>query len=212
MSPATKAPDPKPGWQSTEFWLTLGAQVVGMLLTLGIVNVEAADQLQAGLDQMIGGVVQLVSLAFYTSSRSKVKAPVKPPPASALLLCGLLLCACSAPGVVKTDSGLQGLVVDVTELHDDYVNGDEGVSAPDRQAWLAQSSRLRSTLLSAPAEIPVSAFQEDFDGVAVRYDAYVLEDPAFDGNEPRRRDFLRSTLVIRKLIDRATPAGIGGGP
>lgn len=75
--------DMKPGVKTTEFWMTMIIQVLGILVMTGTVSPEqskviqgAAGQFPGLLEQMnvlVGGVMSLVSGVFYAFGRSKVK-------------------------------------------------------------------------------------------------------------------------------------------
>lgn len=58
----------KPGWKTTEFWLTVAAQVVGMLLASGVVHDGS------GFAQALGVAATALAAAGYSVSRGKVKA------------------------------------------------------------------------------------------------------------------------------------------
>lgn len=64
--------NPKPGYKSTEFWLTVAAQVVGLLAASGAIAGESSWGRLVGLAGMI-----LAQLG-YTYSRGMVKAGSPP--------------------------------------------------------------------------------------------------------------------------------------
>jgi hypothetical protein len=68
---AVKAPTPasnqKPGYRSTEFWLSTVAMVAGIILASSAIAVDST----AG--QIVGGIVAVLALLGYTASRTEVK-------------------------------------------------------------------------------------------------------------------------------------------
>lgn len=70
----------KPGWQTTEFWLALISQLVGLLVLFGLVDMESAEPLKEALGGFVLAVFALVAVlpqvvtAVYVYGRSKVKA------------------------------------------------------------------------------------------------------------------------------------------
>ena len=57
----------KPGWKSTEFWLTAIAEIVGLIILSGglVVGSMAA--------KIVGGIVAVLAVVGYDASRAKVK-------------------------------------------------------------------------------------------------------------------------------------------
>jgi len=73
----------KPGYQTTEFWVTLASQVVGMLLLLGVVTPAQQEVLgiatgkAGGIANEVIGIVTMVGSAFgYNLSRGMAKKDV----------------------------------------------------------------------------------------------------------------------------------------
>jgi len=69
---ATPTPEPlpiKPGYKTTEFWLTAIAEIVGLLLASGAVSAVG----EGTVPRIIGGVVAVLAALGYTVSRSKAK-------------------------------------------------------------------------------------------------------------------------------------------
>lgn len=63
----------KPGWQTTEFWVTLVVQLVGLFAALGYVTPDQSSALSQAAVQ-IGGAVSMVAAAFgYSLSRGIAK-------------------------------------------------------------------------------------------------------------------------------------------
>lgn len=67
----------KPGWKTTEFWIALAGQLLGLLAVLGVVNSEAQAALSDALTKAItaAGVVLANVLVVwkYISARASVK-------------------------------------------------------------------------------------------------------------------------------------------
>lgn len=63
----------KPGYLTTEFWITLVAQAVNIAVQLGWVGAGEAGTLKDALTQVIAGVVAIVSLVEYVRSRTALK-------------------------------------------------------------------------------------------------------------------------------------------
>lgn len=66
----------KPGYSTTEFWIALINNIVGMLLILGYITPEEADQVAVAVSQVIGGVVVIASVAIYAWSRYSLKSSI----------------------------------------------------------------------------------------------------------------------------------------
>jgi len=60
----------RPGYKTTEFWLSLLATLIGLLMASG-----ALDQLpeDSWIAKLIGGVVAVLAALGYSASRAKVK-------------------------------------------------------------------------------------------------------------------------------------------
>jgi uncharacterized NAD-dependent epimerase/dehydratase family protein len=63
----------KPGVKSTEFYVTVGVQIVGVILALGVVTPEQADTLTKAITQGAGVIAMLISAFSYAKSRAAVK-------------------------------------------------------------------------------------------------------------------------------------------
>lgn len=61
----------KPAYKTTEFWLSLAAMVVSMLLSSGVLSPE--DDGQAKVLQILGVISTLLAAMGYTASRTSVK-------------------------------------------------------------------------------------------------------------------------------------------
>lgn len=67
----------KQGYKTTEFWITILVQVVGILATTGVFTPEQSTVLQKAVPQ-IAGIVAMVAAAFgYSISRGVAKLPRK---------------------------------------------------------------------------------------------------------------------------------------
>ena len=63
----------KPGWKTTEFWLSLIAGAVGVAAAIGKITPEQGSALTDALIQL-GGIVAAVAAAFgYSISRGQAK-------------------------------------------------------------------------------------------------------------------------------------------
>jgi fumarate reductase subunit D len=63
----------KPGYMTTEFWVTVMVQLVGLVAALGYVTSDQSSVLTQAVTQ-IGGIVSMVAAAFgYSLSRGMAK-------------------------------------------------------------------------------------------------------------------------------------------
>lgn len=63
----------KPGYKTTEFWVTIAVQIVGILTTTGMFTPEQAGAITDAVIQ-IGGLVAMIASAFgYSLSRGSAK-------------------------------------------------------------------------------------------------------------------------------------------
>jgi hypothetical protein len=60
----------KPGYKTTEFWLSLAATLLGVLLASGAMDNAPAD---SAWSKIIGGAVAVLASLGYSASRAKVK-------------------------------------------------------------------------------------------------------------------------------------------
>jgi len=68
----------KPGYKTTEFWVTVAAKVVALLAALGVFTPEQASTVTQAVVQL-GGVVGMVAASFgYSIARGSAKKGVKP--------------------------------------------------------------------------------------------------------------------------------------
>jgi len=68
-------PTIKPGYKTTEFWLTSAAIVLGLLLASGALDAVASD---SWITKLVGGAVAALNALGYTVSRASVKSGVPP--------------------------------------------------------------------------------------------------------------------------------------
>ena len=66
----------KPAWQTTEFWTSLIAQIVGILVLTGGIASTDADHIKTLGQEVVGGIIALVSLLQYVKSRTVLKQTV----------------------------------------------------------------------------------------------------------------------------------------
>ena len=63
--------DTKPGYKTTEFWLSLLATLLGFLLASGVMDTVPEE---SWITRIIGGLVAVLASLGYSASRAKVKA------------------------------------------------------------------------------------------------------------------------------------------
>jgi hypothetical protein len=71
----------KPGYKTTEFWLSLLATLLGFLLASGAMDTVPQD---SWIARVVGGVVAVLATLGYSASRAKVKSEGYSPQASDL--------------------------------------------------------------------------------------------------------------------------------
>lgn len=62
----------KAGWKTSEFWVTLVTAVSGVLVALGVIDVQGSDTVQAAAQIVAASVTGIVS-AVYTAARVLLK-------------------------------------------------------------------------------------------------------------------------------------------
>ncbi|MBY0522211.1 MAG: hypothetical protein K2R98_02370 [Gemmataceae bacterium] len=101
----------KPGWQSSEFWITLLGQLLALLALAGVIGSGDRDKLETALANAVTAIFTIASSAVivvrYIRSRSELKAisaTTSDPSIPFLVFFGLLLTAPAqaAPPVEKT--------------------------------------------------------------------------------------------------------------
>ena len=60
----------KPGYKTTEFWLSLLATLLGFLMASGVMDSVTAD---SWIAKIAGGLVAVLATLGYSASRAKVK-------------------------------------------------------------------------------------------------------------------------------------------
>ena len=60
----------KPGYKTTEFWLSLLATLLGFLLASGAMDVVSEE---SWIARIVGGLVAVLASLGYSASRAKVK-------------------------------------------------------------------------------------------------------------------------------------------
>jgi len=60
----------KPGYKTTEFWLSFVATIMGFVLASGVMDNVAEDGLAS---KIVGGIVAVLAALGYSASRAKVK-------------------------------------------------------------------------------------------------------------------------------------------
>ena len=65
----------KPGLLSTEFWVSLAAVIIGLLITLGVVpNTFPQSEVMVAVEKIVGAVITIATAIYYTKKRSELKA------------------------------------------------------------------------------------------------------------------------------------------
>jgi len=63
----------KEGWKTTEFWMALSAQLLGLSMITGLVTPEQGQVLGDASGQIIGGVMSAIAGGSYALSRGFAK-------------------------------------------------------------------------------------------------------------------------------------------
>lgn len=63
----------KPGYKTTEFWMTLVVQVLAILVTLGVVTPDQQAVFTESADKLMTAIVMAVSAGSYAISRGLAK-------------------------------------------------------------------------------------------------------------------------------------------
>ena len=64
----------RPGWKTTEFYVTIAGFIIGILAEMGLFTPDQATGLQSVIPQLGGIVVQVAALFGYNWSRATTKA------------------------------------------------------------------------------------------------------------------------------------------
>jgi|GEM_PF-1076351 len=131
-------PAVKPGYKTTEFWLTKAAMVVGLLLAV-IPSTSPAMK-------YVGIAAAVLSLLGYQVTRAIVKNAA----VLLLVLLPLFMTGCNK-GMIKADA-VGPLTTDVCDRHDKLVTGQldpKTLSEADKATYLRSSQLLRKVLSEA---------------------------------------------------------------
>jgi len=63
----------KPGWQTTEFYMAIGANVIGLLAISGVFNAADSAAIVEQFNALVGGVFGVIGNVMYIWSRASVK-------------------------------------------------------------------------------------------------------------------------------------------
>lgn len=89
----SSTPDVKPGYKTTEFWMTAAAALIGLLLASGVIPSDS------GIDKALGMAAAALAAMGYTFARGMAKSGV----VKLLLICGLVLSASGCTTALKSD-------------------------------------------------------------------------------------------------------------
>jgi len=67
------ADEAKPGYKTTEFWVTVVCQLIGILALAGVFTAEQSAALTESITQIVGAVVMGASAFGYSLSRGNAK-------------------------------------------------------------------------------------------------------------------------------------------
>lgn len=63
----------KPGIKTTEFWYTMGAQMIGLLALLGYLSPDEAEPMGKAVESVVGGVFMALTGVSYIIGRVRLK-------------------------------------------------------------------------------------------------------------------------------------------
>jgi hypothetical protein len=63
----------KPGWKTSEFWVMVLSAFFGLLILLGVMTNMESNTMLAYVNNIMGSLVTIVSVAAYIMSRGKAK-------------------------------------------------------------------------------------------------------------------------------------------
>lgn len=69
----TTTPVLKPGYKTSEFWVTMVAQVVGLLTAMGVVSPAHTSDLSMAINTVIGALLALLPAMAYIFNRTWLK-------------------------------------------------------------------------------------------------------------------------------------------
>ena len=68
---------PTPGWQTSEWWITIAMMIVGILVTLGVITAQDKQQAESWIGPAVTAVFTLIATASaawrYIQSREAIK-------------------------------------------------------------------------------------------------------------------------------------------
>jgi len=73
QTPITVSDAVKPGWKTTEFWLSLATSLSGLAALLGFISPTEAGTMIAGITQAVGGIIAAATVMSYSLSRGRSK-------------------------------------------------------------------------------------------------------------------------------------------
>lgn len=135
-------PKTKPGWKTTEFWLTCVGVLAGLIMSSGLADNHPLVKV-AGM-----AMAALTALGYSVSRGITKKAMVL----VLVIFIPLSISGCSK-GMVRVEA-IAGLVEDVSRRHDSMLKGEvkpESVSEADRATWLRSTEILRGVVREARA-------------------------------------------------------------
>lgn len=137
MGEGTDSPAKKPGYKTTEFWLTIVVTIAGFVAAAGFAD-------DSPMVKVAGMVLALGAAMGYTVVRGGVKKAAK-----ILLICMLpLFVASCCKGHIRADS-IDGLIDRVTERHDRFIKGEPTTADKDpakKDSHLRSSELLRKVV------------------------------------------------------------------
>ena len=63
----------KPQYKTSEFWIALITNVLGMLVMTGVISTEESQKITSNLQPVIGGIISIASTLGYIFARVQIK-------------------------------------------------------------------------------------------------------------------------------------------
>ncbi len=63
----------KPGWQTSEFWITGGANVIALLALIGFFEQDSTREITRNFTEVIGSIFAIIANVTYIWSRTRIK-------------------------------------------------------------------------------------------------------------------------------------------
>ena len=63
----------KPAWKTTEFWVMVATQLIGILTLAGVFTAKESEALSSGIQAIVGAVITIASAFGYTWNRTEIK-------------------------------------------------------------------------------------------------------------------------------------------